>query len=123
MSHQKEEKKTNFNRILIWAALGVTVVWLVFAVLIFFIGKDWPTRGQFGDVFGVLNCLFSGLAFAGVIISILMQKEELNLQRQELKETREELKKQAIAQEKQEEALREQARIMAMTALINGHKL
>lgn len=33
--------------------------------------------GVFGDSFGVVNSLFSGLAFAGLIVTILLQREEL----------------------------------------------
>ncbi len=34
--------------------------------------------GQFGDTFGSLNALFSGLAFAGVVWSLFIQREDLN---------------------------------------------
>ncbi len=44
--------------------------------------------GVFGDSFGVLTALFSGLAFAGIIISIKMQNKQLRLQRKELTLTR-----------------------------------
>lgn len=72
-----------------------------------------PTdRGLFGDMFGAINSLFSGLAFAGVIVTIILQKQELSLQREELKMTREELKRTANAQEKSEEALSIQAKMM-----------
>jgi hypothetical protein len=43
-------------------------------------------------MFGAVNALFSGLAFAGLIYAILLQREELEFQRQELIETRAELK-------------------------------
>lgn len=46
-------------------------------------------RGVFGDMFGSINALFSGLAFVGVIVAILLQKEELEEQRRELKLSRE----------------------------------
>lgn len=49
-------------------------------------------QGQFGDQFGAVNALFSGLAFAGLIFTIILQKKELSLQREELTQTREELK-------------------------------
>lgn len=58
----------------------------------------WPisqisvsASGVFGDSFGPLTSLFSGLAFAGLIITIIMQRDELSLQRQELNLTRDEL--------------------------------
>jgi len=35
-------------------------------------------RGQFGDKFGAISSLFSGLAFAGVIFTILLQRRDLN---------------------------------------------
>lgn len=47
-------------------------------------------RGVFGDKFGAINALFSGLAFAGIIFTIFLQKRELSLQRAELRETRDE---------------------------------
>lgn len=49
-------------------------------------------RGIFGDQFGAITSLFSGLAFAGLIITIILQTQELALQRLDLKETRNELK-------------------------------
>lgn len=58
-------------------------------------------RGVFGDMFGAVNSLFSGLAFAGLIYTILLQKNELGLQRQELELTRRELKGQKEAMEAQ----------------------
>ena len=50
--------------------------------------------GTFGDMFGFVNALFSGLAFVGMIITLLMQREELELQREEMKQTRDEIKMQ-----------------------------
>ena len=61
-----------------------------------------------GDSFGLLNTLFSGLAFAGVIITILLQREELKLQR-------EELAKSSIAQQRS-------ARLLALSELLSDYK-
>lgn len=79
---------------------------------------DWPTRGQFGDVFGAVNALFSGLAFAGLIYTVFLQREELALQRKELELTRQELQRTAEAQEQSEIALRAQAEAASRTALL-----
>ena len=78
------------------------VIWIVGIVILLLWGGSWlaitlwydkPTdRGTFGDMFGAVNALFSGFAFAGLIITLLYQKEELQLQREELAQTREELK-------------------------------
>lgn len=45
--------------------------------------------GEYGDLFGGVNALFSGLAFATLIFTAILQKNELELQRAELTETRE----------------------------------
>jgi hypothetical protein len=71
-------------------------------------GHAWEARGSFGDMFGMANTIFSGLAFALLILTVLMQKEELELQRKELRDTRKELTRTAEAQEKSEKALNEQ---------------
>lgn len=47
--------------------------------------------GTFGDSFGVLNTLFSGLAFLAIIISIKYQRDDLKLQREELAMQRKEI--------------------------------
>ena len=65
-------------------------------------------RGQFGDSFGVVNALFSGLALAGVIYAIILQREELQLQREELEKTREEIKGQKEQLEAQNLTLQKQ---------------
>ena len=52
--------------------------------------SGYTERGQFGDMFGVINSLFSGLAFGGIIYTILLQREELKAQREELKLTKQE---------------------------------
>lgn len=87
---------------------------------------DWQTRGQFGDSFGAINSLFSGLAFAGVIFTILLQRHELALQREELKLTRMELQRSAEAQEKSQHTLslqvkeqRFSAKLAAVSSLVS----
>ena len=84
-----------------WLILSFVVVfWFLFLIELF---PWWVTdkRGQFGDSFGVVNALFSGLAFAGVICAILLQKRELELQRKELEDTRTEIKGQKETLQKQ----------------------
>jgi chromosome segregation ATPase len=46
---------------------------------------DKEKCGIFGDKFGAINSLFSGLAFAGVIVTLLMQIRELREQRDDIK--------------------------------------
>lgn len=64
--------------------------------------------GTFGDMFGAVNALFSGLAFAGLIFTIWQQRIELRLQRQALKATQHELAGQKAQMEAQNRTLRRQ---------------
>lgn len=75
-------------------ALVVYAIWIYYGL---YIEKKFPdpmARGSYGESFGALNALFAGLAFAGVIVSMLMQRRELELQRQELFATRDVMKQQ-----------------------------
>ena len=96
-------------RHLVVISAGVVALQAAIGAVVYFAFHDWATRGQFGDLFGVVNALFSGLAFAGLIYTVMLQREELALQREELHLTREELRRSATAQEQQEAALRVQA--------------
>ena len=78
------------NRLLRRVALslgaGVAGLWfVVFLFSTFAVTGGFVERvGQMGDSFGALNTFFSGLAFVGVIMAILMQASELDLQYREL---------------------------------------
>ena len=82
---------------------AVTIIWglswhfLINSPLL----TDWAQRGTFGDMFGAINALFSGLAFSGVIYAIILQRKELMLQRRELEFTRKEIEGQKIQLEEQ----------------------
>lgn len=80
----------------------------------------WAMRGQVGDMFGAVNSLFSGLAFAGLIYTVCLQRKELQLQRRELALTRREVKRSASAQEKSEKALRKQAASLEAAAKLSA---
>ncbi len=80
--------------------LAIIVIWVASVAAIMILVPNWSDRGTFGDMFGAPSALFSGLALAGVIYAIILQRQELQLQRHELKLTRRELQRSAEAQEK-----------------------
>lgn len=47
--------------------------------------------GEFGDQFGATNALFTGLAFAFFIYTLLLQREQIKIQSQELKNQQKEM--------------------------------
>ncbi|MCX6182614.1 MAG: hypothetical protein NT150_11880 [Bacteroidetes bacterium] len=87
----KPVKRLKRKGISILKANIIFIITLVIVVLIWYgswcmIDENIPNltnRGTFGDKFGFVNSLFSGLALAGIIYSIFLQQKEL-------KETREE---------------------------------
>lgn len=66
-------------------------------------------RGVFGDQFGAVNALFSGLAFAGVIYAISLQRHEVRMLHEELERSKEILEKQQELADVQIAAQRHQA--------------
>ena len=81
---------------LILLSVVVIAVQVIVGFIIYCNLPDWTNRGQFGDMFGAVNTLFSGLAFAGVIYAIFLQRNELELQRDELRLTRTELNRPVV---------------------------
>jgi hypothetical protein len=78
---------------------GVFLLWLTSGFWIAWVYGEPKEPGQFGDMFGAVNALFSGLAFGCVVYAIFLQhrglelqQRELALQRKELALQREELK-------------------------------
>ncbi|MCG7492863.1 putative phage abortive infection protein [Thalassobius sp. Cn5-15] len=98
----------------IWVGL-VVAAWLASSWLVqWSVGVDGEV-GTFGDSFGALTSLFTGLAFVGLIITlrqqkaqIAMQREDLKLQRGEMKAARAELSGQKEQMELQNQSLKQQ---------------
>ena len=70
-----------FNEHKIWFLTPFLTIIIYGGILI---GFSWPISefsisksGQFGDSFGILNSLFSGLAFISLIITIRIQQKEM----------------------------------------------
>lgn len=116
---------------------AVVVAWLTALMLIYFGINDWSQRGQFGDMFGALNTLFSGFAFAALYFTISLQqqqlkrqdeqlqlqREDLRLQREEMAASRSELARQADAQTALTRATVAQIRVASINAEVEAQKL
>jgi hypothetical protein len=101
MANQAQNRSFDIGR---WSTISI-VFFLIISIW-FILGYSVDTRflqdedraGKFGDAYGYVNSFFASLAFAGLVVSIL-------LQRKELKETREEFEKQSVAFVEQNETL------------------
>lgn len=81
-------------KLFIWAGCVICGVWLASFVVIYLCIDEWDVRGQFGDLFGSVNALFSGLAFAGLVITIIQQRHDLQLQRQAINQSKKDINQQ-----------------------------
>lgn len=104
----------NINQKIFYSFWVITISFVAYALVIIWL--TWPVSeysmtkaGLFGDSFGLLTSFFSALAFLGMIATILLQKEELELQRIEIA-------KSAVAQE-------QSAQLSALTALLNENEI
>lgn len=86
-------KKTEVNLGSYWKfAIVLSVVFCIYAS--FFVMMLWDApfgliaermrEGTFGDSFGSLNTLFSGMAFSGVLITLLFQRKDLSETRSQI---------------------------------------
>lgn len=80
-SHQKNDSGNfvvfiAFASLLLLFTLAITLAIGVYA--------DETSRGTFGDMFGFANAVFTGLSFIGLLMTISLQRKDLNEQREEL---------------------------------------
>jgi hypothetical protein len=108
-----DQKDINYTKLFLKIGLVIILVTIIYGFAVQNLSSSDENRGTFGDLFGGLNAIFSGLAFAGVIVTILMQMKEMDL-------TRKELKKSATAQEKSQLALNNQLINMQLSSKINS---
>ena len=123
MTSENDEKSTTWwGLITVLAIVGVIVILGLIEAGVYISFHKWEHRGLLGDMFGVGNAVFSALAFAGVIIAILMQKKELELQRKELKLTRDEVTGQRDQLQSQAETLKKQTLGNTFFELLRFHQ-
>jgi len=107
--------KKSTLRTLFFLLAGIFIVWVIAGIIFWFVfNVSDKNGGEFGDMFGVINALFSGLAFGVVIYAIFLQKEDLEISLKELTTS-------TKAQTKSSKALIDQSDIMLKTAKLNGH--
>jgi hypothetical protein len=109
-----DKKPKESFELIIWLSFGF-IVTFVLGYLGFLVYVSWPINewsvnkaASLGDSFGILSSLFSGLAFAGLIVTIVMQNKTLKAQMEELELARKEYKRQGDALYAQQKIMDEQ---------------
>jgi hypothetical protein len=105
--------------------IGSAVVLVISAWVYFWtadLGKaDEAARGQFGDKFGALNTLFTGLAFVGLIATLWHERESNNAREQETRQLMRQLERTAAALETQAKLETRTRYLTALVARIEGY--
>lgn len=121
----KNNTKTNEDQWLRYFLWAVAFVLLIMGITFWIVTKyvgSWEKRGQFGDLFGCVNALFSGLAFAGLIITIRQQHKDLENQREAIKQTNAEMESQTAEFERQNETMKQERFEDTFFKLLDMHK-
>lgn len=102
-----------------WAKTAIAAIflsWLLLPLIIVLCYRRFPNdAGAFGDIFGSVNALFAGLAFFGIIVTIILQKQELAQNTAELRNS-------ARALHEQVELMQLSARLSALPEFIEQEK-
>lgn len=116
----KDKKNNSKDNFLAAVIVGVLCLWVAGG---YFPKQLWGAEeaAWLGDSFGAINALFSGLAFVGLVFTLLQQREELKLQREEMKQMREQYERSANAQEGSEEVLRQQTLATLLATQLSGY--
>ena len=83
--------KDNYIRLFILITIGFILITILYPFILSYFISSPSNKGVFGDSFGALNTFFSALALSGIIVSIIMQRNEMSLQREEMSMQRQEM--------------------------------
>ena len=90
------QKPRKLGLIFIGLLIFIVLLWLITPIS-YWMGEHYPLidvgpRGTFGDSFGAINSLFTGLALIGVAITGYLQQRDIEQQQNELKQQNKTLK-------------------------------
>jgi len=110
--------KTKMSPVWVWIVTSLLVI-LIWGAYWFCITQwgDMTKRGQFGDMFGALNTLFAGFAFAGLVFTIFSQQQQIGETERQQHEDRRLQSEQVRLMTAQVDALREQLRLIQEAGL------
>lgn len=96
------------RELLKWGAIAFGFWIIVFFIILFCFNGKYQVTGTFGDTFGAVNALVSALAFAGLIVTIRQQHEDLRCQHEALKQSIREMQSQTEEFDIQNHTLKKQ---------------
>lgn len=104
----RPQQRMNMAFVAVAMIAAVLILWATTLFVVPLLVPGLAERALFGETFGWVEALFSGLAFAGLILALLMQREDLHNQRLELALQHEEMSRSIVAQEEATRSLEQQ---------------
>jgi hypothetical protein len=117
MSRYKYDNKF-FRRLRVLSPTEIFILSVILILLLWTANElllTSKTAGETGDKFGMVNSLFSGLAFATLIYTILLQRQDIQNQQIQLKQNEAALEKQSKSIDLQTRQLRDQKHELELT--------
>lgn len=122
---EKEEEERDRAAFITWGVvtLLIVAVCIVYPIALMKAYNIKPENaGIFGDQFGALNALFSGIAFAALVATVFLQRNELRATRREMREQNETAKVSAKALSLSNRVQVYSGLLSADLELVNYHK-
>ncbi|MCB0496776.1 MAG: hypothetical protein KDC79_11625 [Cyclobacteriaceae bacterium] len=91
------DTKSFRKSIVIWV-IAVFVLWGLFALFLIYCGDLNLPSSEFGDAFGSFNALISGFAFVAIVVSLIIQREDLKSSIDEMKASNKHSKRTTLVQ-------------------------
>ncbi|MEE3485261.1 MAG: putative phage abortive infection protein [Bacteroidales bacterium] len=73
------------SKVITWGVVLILFVLFIYGSIISYMIPKLSDRGTFGDMFGAVNAFFSGLAFAGMIVTLNLQRKDMESQQVNVK--------------------------------------
>jgi hypothetical protein len=127
MKDEREEDRTG----VLFRFFGAAIV-VIGGLMVFYhwglnvwLGDSADARSAFGDQYGALNVLITGVAFFGLMLSVAIQSKDLRSQTRALELQQEALKQQIVEFKEQREEMRRtaDAQIQAANAQVEANRI
>jgi hypothetical protein len=115
-------RRSKLRNVALIAFGGVFLLWAIAGFGPLLMWRGLRDRALWGDAFGLVGALFSGLALAGVVVALYFQNRELELQSDEIARARQGMQEQREVMAKQLASIESQRTEAAFFALLEMHR-
>ena len=113
IGNSKAKKYRLQTSTILWIVSIILIIWVFFSPTLYHFYGQPNNVAELGDSFNVVSSLFSALGLAGIVISMIIQQNEL-------RSTRDDVEKSSRAQMQSAKTMLTSARIQALSVLIES---